>query len=73
MKQSLKKDALSVCGGMYRMNAGYAAGYMFNSTDDGKKVYNGEFCCSSEIDSLSKEYDYYYCFKSAKFIINKSI
>lgn len=70
MKQSLKRDALSVCGGMYRMNASYAVGYMFNATDDGKKVYNGEFCGSSEIDKLSKQYDYYYDFETAKFIKN---
>lgn len=70
MKQSLKKDALSVCGGLFRLNSSYAEGYMFNSTDDGKKVYNGEFCSAYEVDKLSKEYDYYYDFKTSKFIKN---
>jgi len=71
MKTSLKKDALSVCGGIYRMNASGTIGYMFNSTDDGKKVYNGEFCYGSEYDKLVKEYDYFYDFSTSKF--NKNI
>jgi len=70
MKKSLKNDALSVIGGIYGMNANYAVGYMFNSTDDGKKVYNGEFCGASEIFKLATEYNFFYDFETNKFSKN---
>lgn len=55
---SLKEDALSVCNSIYKMNAKHSLGYLFNPTDDGKKVSTGMFCDSlTEINI--KQWTYY--------------
>lgn len=66
MKNSLKKDALSVCGGLYRMNATTAIGYLFNPTMDEKEVNIGMFCHhTNEIDKY--QWTYFYSFETKKF------
>jgi len=42
------RDALGVAGGMFRMNAGYACGYVFDASRDGKSVGYGEFVARPE-------------------------
>lgn len=66
LKDSLKRDAKSVCGGLYSMNARNAIGYLFNPTVDGKKVATGMFCDRlSEIEAAS--WTYYLDFKTHAF------
>ena len=50
------RDAASVCGGLYSMNAGGSRFYAFNC--DEKAVAGGEFCWNSEIDIMKSRYDY---------------
>jgi hypothetical protein len=38
------RDAVNVCESIYRMNAPYATGYVFNCDEKGKSVYKGMFC-----------------------------
>ena len=66
MKTSLKKDALSVCGGLYRMNATTAIGYLFNPTMDEKEVSTGMFC-HNEREINEDEWTYFYCFETKRF------
>lgn len=42
------RDAINVCGSMYRMNARYATGYSFNCNDAGDAVASGEFTNDSD-------------------------
>ena len=48
------RDAASVCGGLYSMNAGGSRFYAFNCDD--KEVAGGEFCWNSEIDGMKSRY-----------------
>jgi len=66
---SAKRDALSVCGGLYRMNAMGAVGYAFNYNK--KEVTSGEFIFASELERAKKEYEAFYCFTRKAFIIRK--
>lgn len=70
MKASLKKDALSVCGGLYRMNAPHSIGYLFNPTIDGKSVSTGMFC-DWEYEKNKDEWTYFYDYKTGRFITLK--
>jgi hypothetical protein len=70
MKQSLKKDALSLGCGFYRMNARYAIGYLFNPNESGKEVANGMFC-NNESEINGDEWTFFYRFSDNKFITIK--
>jgi hypothetical protein len=48
------KDAASVCGGLYSLNARGARFYAFNC--DEKEVTEGEFCCEFEVESMKSRY-----------------
>ena len=52
LNKSIKKDALSVVGGLCSLNAPNAIGYLFNPSEDNKSVSTGMFCSfKSEINS----------------------
>jgi len=54
-----KKDALSVCGSIYRWNAPHAIGYLYNPTRDGREVAEGMYCDRvREIDPT--QWDWFY-------------
>lgn len=64
IKASLKKDVLAQIGSIYRLNSPYGIGYLFNSTEDGKKIDEGMFCdYEMEIDKNRWEYMYRYSTK----------
>ena len=50
------KDAASVCGGLYSMNAGGSRFYAFNCNE--KEVTAGEFCWDSEVENMKARYDF---------------
>ena len=50
------KDAASVCGGLYSMNAGGSRFYAFNCNE--KEVTGGAFCWNSGIDGMKNRYDF---------------
>ena len=66
LKISLKKDVLSICGGLYSMNAPGAIGYLFNENETSKEVAAGMFCDFE--DEINKdEWTYYYEYKTKTF------
>lgn len=66
MKTSLKKDVISVVGGLFRMNAAGAIGYLFNPNESETKISTGMFChFESEINS--REWTYFLDFKTGKY------
>ena len=52
------RDAASVCGGLYSMNAGGSRFYAFNCNE--KEVSSGEFFWNSEVENMKTRYDF--CF-----------
>lgn len=61
ISQSLIKDVMSVVGGIYRMNAPHAKGYVFNVSATGKSIANGMFLDRIE---EKKGWDYYLNFST---------
>ena len=65
VKASLRKDVMSVIGGLHRFNAPHAIGYLF-TTFDGKVIDRGMYCDrEGEIDP--KTWEMYYQFSDKKF------
>ena len=61
-----KKDALSVCGSIYRWNAPHAIGYLYNPTRDGREVAEGMYC--DRVDEIDpKRWTYFYSFEDKTF------
>lgn len=58
---SLLRDVASTVGSIYSMNAPGAKGYVFNATDDGKKIYRGMYL---DYDYEKKGWEYYLDYKS---------
>lgn len=57
LNESLKKDVQGVIGSIYRFNAPWSIGYLFNSTADGKSISRGMYCNRlDEIDYCPWEY-----------------
>lgn len=50
------KEAASVCGELYSMNAGGSRFYAFNCNE--KEVINGEFCWEGEVENMKKRYNF---------------
>lgn len=66
---SAKRDALSVCKGIYSMNAKGAAGYAFNFNR--KEVTSGQFVFPSEVEQAKKDYEAFFDFSRNVFLIRK--
>lgn len=61
-----KKDALNVCGSIYRMNATHAIGYLYNPTKDGREVAEGMYC--DRVSEINPErWTYFYRFEDKTF------
>jgi len=67
LRESLRKDALSVAHGLYHMNASSAIGYLFNRTLIGKQVVSTGMFCHSKNEIDSSQWDYYYDYETKKF------
>ena len=67
LRESLKKDALSVAHGLYHINATSAIGYLFNRTLIGKQVVSTGMFCHSKKEIDGSQWDYFYSYESKKF------
>ena len=67
---SVIRDAMSVAGGLYRMNAPSAAGYAFNAGET--EVGCGEFVVENEVDGAKRNYDGYIDFATKTLTDNRS-
>ena len=56
------RDALGVCGGIYRMNARHAVGYGFTIAENKKEVGCGEFLWPKETPTDDSRFDGYISF-----------
>jgi len=56
INESVLKDAISVAGGLYRMNAPYANGYAFCRNTDDTEVGMGEFMSAYDADRLNADH-----------------
>jgi len=65
VKASLRKDVMSVVGGLYSFNAPHAIGYLFTTFED-KVVDRGMFC-NSEREIDPKSWDMYFQYSDKKF------
>lgn len=51
LRASVVRDALAVCGGLYRMNATYADRYGYTVHQNGKEVGTGMFLSPSDTEA----------------------
>ena len=59
ISQSVLKDALKVCGSVYRLNAASSSGYAFCGDDDAKEVAVGEYLYSLPSDVARMNADHF--------------
>ena len=59
------KEAMSVAGGMYRMNASESKGYGFVKNERNRGLSCGEFLFSCEMEKVTAEnFDGYICYET---------
>jgi hypothetical protein len=65
LNQWIMADVHQVCGSLYRMNAPYTMGYLFNVIRNGRKIFDGMFC-NRESEISSDRWTYFFNFKTKR-------